>query len=75
MEVAKGDVDRDEHDIHRVAEEVSPELDRLAEDKCPTKQENEECLSMLLRPVERGLMPGEEDEEIIGQRPCGDSCL
>jgi hypothetical protein len=35
VEVSEGDVDGDKHNVGRVAEEVAPKLDGLAEDKGP----------------------------------------
>jgi len=46
VEVSKGDVDGNKHNVGWVAEEVAPKFDGLAEDKCPHRQRDEEMLSL-----------------------------
>jgi len=75
VEVSEGDVDGDEHDVGRVAEEVTPELDSLAEDKRPQGQGDKEGLSLIGWPRLRCLVPRVEDEAVVRKSPCGDSCL
>ena len=75
MEISKGDVDGDEHNVGWVAEEVAPELDGFAEDKCPHRQSDEEGLSLFGWPGLGCLVPRVENEAIVRKCPCGDSRL
>lgn len=75
MEVSEGDVDRDEHNVGWVTEEVAPKLDSFAEDKCPQRQGDEEGLSFFGWPRLRCLVPRVEDEAVVRECPCGDSRL
>ena len=50
MEVPEGDIDGDEDNVGRVAEEVAPKLHSLAEDKRPQGQGDEEGLSLVRWP-------------------------
>jgi hypothetical protein len=50
VEVSEGDIDGDENNVGGVAEEVTPKLDSLAEDKCPQRQGDEKGLSLVRWP-------------------------
>ena len=75
MEVSEGDVDGDEYNVGRVAEEVAPKFDSLAKHKGPCGQCNHERLPLVCRPLLSCLKPRVEDEEIVGECPCGDGRL
>lgn len=75
MEVSKGDVDRDEDDVGRVAEEVTPKLDGLAENEGPQGQSDEERLPVVRLPGLGCHVPGVEDKAVVGERPGGNCRL
>ena len=75
MEVAEGNVHGDEDNIGWVAEEVAPKFDSLAKHKGPCGQCNHERLPLVCRPLLSCLKPRVEDEEIVGECPCGDGRL
>lgn len=75
MEVSKCDVDWDEHDIGRVPEKVTPELDGFAENKCPYREADEETVSLVDRPRFGRFVPGVENEAVVGKCPGGDGRL
>jgi hypothetical protein len=75
VEVSEGDVDGDEYNVGRVAEEVAPKLDSLAEDKRPQGQGDKEGLSLIGWPRLRCLVPRVEDKAVVRKSPCSDSRL
>ena len=75
VEVAEGNVHGDEDNIGWVAEEVAPQFDSLAKHKGPYCQRNQERLPLIRRPLLSRLKPRVEDEEIVGECPCGNGRL
>jgi len=75
VEVAEGNVHRDEDNISWVTEEVAPEFDSLAEHKGPCCQCNQERLPLLSRPLLSRFVPRVEDEAIVRECPSGDGRL
>jgi hypothetical protein len=66
MEISESNVNGNEDDVCRVAEEVAPELDCFAEEVGPRKQEQEQIGAIVVRPFRRCLVKGQEDKDIVG---------
>jgi hypothetical protein len=75
VEVTKGNIHRNEDDIGRVAEEMSPKLDSLAENKGPCCQCDQKRLPLIGWPLLGCLVPRVEDEAVVRECPSGYCCL
>lgn len=75
MEPAKQDVRRQVNHLCWMSREVFPQLHCLAEDERPCQQRQAQDHPLLRGPSLCGLVPGPDEQRVVGQRPGRDSGL